>query len=63
MRHNKQLIPNTALAQVVIVYLDQEKIKEFSCVGLDDINELIREANDIVGLDNWNRIEVSVKKL
>lgn len=63
MKHNKKLIPNTSLAQTITVYLDEEKIKEFFCVGLDDINELIKEANDIVGVDNWNRIEVSIKKL
>ena len=63
MKHSQKLIPNTALSQTIALYHDQEIVKEFDCVGLDDVNELIREANEIVGQDNWNRIEVSIKKL
>jgi len=54
MSHSKKLIPNTALAQT---------IKEFECVGLDNVNELIKEASEIIGVDNWNRIDICVKKL
>ena len=61
--HDFRLIPGEALAQELTVYLDDTPVKTFSCVGLDNINYLIQEANDIVGIDNWNRIEITVEKL
>ena len=61
--HNKKLIPGKSIAQTLTLYLDDTLVRSFDGVGLDNINYLIQEANEIVGVDNWNRIDISVEQL